>query len=91
VGEKARKQSLKALTSGGEYVYSGWKDVPVWFLATAGDKAFPVQVQRMFVQGVKDAGADVTLREFESSHSSMLSRPEETVEFILEAVASFVR
>jgi hypothetical protein len=48
---RLEKQSLKALTDGGEYAYSGWKDVPVWFLATAEDKAFPVQVQRIFVQG----------------------------------------
>ena len=69
---------------GGEYAYSYRKDVPVSFLATAEDRAFPVQVQRMFVQGAKDAGADVTLREIEGSHSPMLSRPEETVDFILE-------
>ena len=44
---RLEKQSLKALTDGGEYAYSGWKDVPVWFLATAEDKAYLVQVQRM--------------------------------------------
>jgi len=88
--EKLEKQSLKALKEGGEYVYSGWKDVPIWYLATSDDKALPVQVQRMFVQAAKDAGADVTLREVESSHSVMLSKPKETADFILEAVAAFV-
>jgi pimeloyl-ACP methyl ester carboxylesterase len=76
---------------GGEHSYSDWMDVPVWYLATTEDKALPVQAQRMFVQSAKDAGADVTLREVASSHSPMLSKPKETVDFILEAVAYFTR
>lgn len=87
---KLEKQSLKAMMEGGEDTYAGWMDVPVWYLATTEDKAFPVQAQRAFVQSAKDAGADVTLREIRSSHSPMLSRPKETVDFILEAVTSFV-
>jgi len=84
------KQSLKALMEGGEAVYSGWKDVPAWYLATTQDQALPVEAQRFFVQSAKEAGGDVTLREVESSHSPMLSKPQETVDFILEAVAAFV-
>lgn len=87
--EKLEKQSLKALKESGEYVYSGWKDVPCWYLATSDDPALPVQAQRFFVQSAKDAGADATSREVESSHSVMLSKPKETVDFILEAVAAF--
>ncbi|OCL10649.1 alpha/beta-hydrolase [Glonium stellatum] len=87
---KLEKQSLKALAEGGEHAYAGWMDVPVWYLATTEDKALPIQAQRMFVQIAKDAGADVTLREVESSHSPMLSKPKETADFILEAVTSFV-
>lgn len=68
----------------------GWTDVPVWYLATTEDQAFPVQTQRAFVQSAKDAGADVTLREVESSHSAMLNKPEETADFMIEAVASFM-
>ncbi|KIW35479.1 uncharacterized protein PV07_02175 [Cladophialophora immunda] len=87
---KLTKHSLKTLTEGGEHTYPGWKDVPSWYLATKDDKALPVEAQRMFVQMAKDAGADVTLREIESSHSPMLSRPEETVQFVLDATARFV-
>jgi predicted peptidase len=76
------------MMEGGEHSYAGWMDVPVWVLATTEDKALPVQVQRMYVQAAKDAGADITMREVESSYSPMLSRPKETVDFILEAVAS---
>ncbi|OAL34371.1 hypothetical protein AYO20_06424 [Fonsecaea nubica] len=88
--QKLTPHSLKTLTQDGEHTYSGWKDVPVWYLATKQDQCLPVEVQKMFVQTAKDAGADVTLREIDSSHSPMLSRPEETVQFILDATASFV-
>ncbi|KAG9239196.1 Alpha/beta hydrolase fold-1 [Amylocarpus encephaloides] len=87
---KLEKQSLKSLLEGGEYAYAGWKDVPVWYLATVDDQGLPIAIQRMFVQMAKDAGADVTLREVESSHSPMLSKPKETVEYLLEAVAAMV-
>lgn len=78
------KQSSKAFTEGGEVAYPGWKDVPVWHLLTMEDKALPVDVQRMLVDMVQGT-ADVTVREMASSHSPMLSRPEEVVEFILDA------
>ena len=42
------------------------------------------------MQSAKDAGADVTSREVESSHSAILNKPEETVQFMIEAVASFM-
>jgi hypothetical protein len=88
---KLRKQALKPMFSGGEHAYSGWKDVPTWYLATIEDHALPIEAQRYFVQTVKAAGADVTLREVTSSHSPMLSRPKETCEYILEAVSYFVQ
>lgn len=87
---KLQSQSLKSLFEGGEHVYSGWKDVPSWFLATVEDKALPVQAQHYFVQVAKDAGGVVTMREVASSHSPMLSKPEETVDFILGAVKDFL-
>ncbi|TVY39210.1 hypothetical protein LOCC1_G004100, partial [Lachnellula occidentalis] len=82
------KQSMRALVEG-EAVYSGWKDTPVWYLATRQDQALPFEVQKMFVQSAKEAGGDITLREIESSHSPFLSKPKETVDFILEAVKAF--
>lgn len=85
---KLENQSLAALTEGRERSYAGWMDVPVWYLSTTEDKALPLDAQRAFVQMAKDAGADVIVREVQSSHSPMLSRPKETVAFILEAVAS---
>jgi len=93
---KLTQQSVKALAEGGEHVYAGWMDVPVWFLATVEDHAFAasglpaLDIQKFVVKTAKDAGADVTMREIVSSHSPMLSKPKETAEFILEATAAFV-
>ncbi|ESZ95893.1 hypothetical protein SBOR_3706 [Sclerotinia borealis F-4128] len=88
---KLTKQSQKVLKEGGEWSYAGWMDLPVWYLTTLDDKTFPQEAQKMFVQIARDAGADVTVREVVSSHSPMLSRPRETVDFILEAAASLVK
>jgi pimeloyl-ACP methyl ester carboxylesterase len=87
---KLMNHSLKTLTEGGEHGYAGWMDVPVWYIATTEDKSLPIEAQRMFVQMAKDAGGDVTLREVESSHSPMLSRPEETAGIVFDAVKAFV-
>lgn len=87
--KKLTKQSLKTLTEGGEHTYAGWMDVPVWYLATTEDKAFPFEAQKMFVRMTRDAGGDITLREIQSSHSPMLSRPDETADIIVDAVKAF--
>jgi pimeloyl-ACP methyl ester carboxylesterase len=84
-------QSLKALTEGGEHVAAGWQDVPCWYLSTTRDPTLPPELSKMFVAMARDAGADVTVREIDSSHSPMLSRPEETADFISEAVEAFTR
>ncbi|KAF4982468.1 hypothetical protein FZEAL_1922 [Fusarium zealandicum] len=87
---RIQSQSLKAFTEGAEDAYAGWMEVPVWYLATTEDRALPIEAQRFFVQGAKDAGGDVTLREIESSHSPMLSKPDETVKVLMEGIESFV-
>ncbi|KAF2099283.1 alpha/beta-hydrolase [Rhizodiscina lignyota] len=86
---RLRKQSVKALAEGGEHMYTGWMDVPVWHLTTAEDKGLPIEAQKYLIQLAKDSGGDVTVREIASSHSPMLSRPKETADFILEAVTTF--
>ncbi|TVY37299.1 hypothetical protein LSUB1_G003760 [Lachnellula subtilissima] len=83
------KQSTKALVEGGESVYSGWKDTPVWYLSTEQDHGLPFEAQKFFVQSAKEAGGDITVREIDTSHSPMLSKPEETVAFIVDAVKAF--
>lgn len=70
---------------------TGWKDVPVWYLATTDDRAFPAEAQKWMAGPTCAAGGDVTMREIASSHSPMLSKPQETVDFILEAVGDFTK
>ena len=82
--------SLKALAEGGEHAYAGWKDLPVWFLIPTEDRALPADVQRGFVKSAREQGGDVTVREMEGGHAVMLSRAEEVVEILDEAVDAFV-
>lgn len=70
-------------------IYAGWQDVPVWYLQCKLDQVLRPSLQSQIVQECRDAGAKLTSREVEASHSPMLSRPEEVAAFIEDAVASF--
>ncbi|KAK5958305.1 hypothetical protein OHC33_000147 [Knufia fluminis] len=87
---KLEKQATKAFLEGGKHVYAGWMDVPVWNLITTEDNALPYEVQRSYVETARAQGGDVTVREVDSGDFPMLSRVDETVEFILDAVRAFV-
>ncbi|EXJ58541.1 hypothetical protein A1O7_05968 [Cladophialophora yegresii CBS 114405] len=78
-----------ATRSARDSVYAGWKDVPMWYLVCTNDKAIVPQLQHDLVKRCRAAGADVTTRECESGHSPMLSKPEETVAFVEDAVKAF--
>ncbi|KAK4162844.1 Alpha/beta hydrolase family-domain-containing protein [Cladorrhinum sp. PSN259] len=82
-------QSLKALSEGGEHAYAGWLNVPVWYIGTVEDRGMPVLAQRMLVGMAREMGGNVVHREMQTSHSPFLSKPEETVAIILEAVEAF--
>lgn len=84
-------QSLKALFEGGEYAYSGWMDVPMWYIGTIEDRCLPVIIQRMQVGMAREMGGSVEHRELQTSHSPFLSRPEATVGIVLQAVGAFTR
>lgn len=82
---KLTKHSVKSLFEGGEHSYAGWQDVPSWVLVTTKDRGLPLEMQKMLIQTAVDAGASVETRKIDSSHSPMLSRPEETASFLVEA------
>jgi pimeloyl-ACP methyl ester carboxylesterase len=82
-------QNLKALFEGGEFAYAGWLDVPVWYIGTVEDQGLPVAVQRVQIGMAREMGATVEHREMQTSHSPFLSRPEETVKILVEAVEAF--
>lgn len=79
-------QSLKALFEGGEYVWDGWKEVPNWYIGTIEDRGLPVVLQRVQVGMARGQGAVVHHSELRSSHSPFLSKPDEVIATILEAV-----
>lgn len=89
VGELT-KHSLKSLAEGGEYVYAGWMDVECWYLMTLEDRALSCEMQRGAVEMARRAGREVVVREVESGHAPMLSRPERTAEVLVEAAKAFV-
>ncbi|KAH6637191.1 Alpha/beta hydrolase family-domain-containing protein [Chaetomium tenue] len=90
-----RPQSLRSLFEGAEYAYAGWRDLPargrggVWYVGTVEDQGLPVVVQRMQVGMVRAMGVGAEHREVRASHSLFLSRPEETVRVVAEAVGVF--
>ncbi|KAJ4264412.1 hypothetical protein NW762_005611 [Fusarium torreyae] len=88
---KLTNQALTSTTEGYETAYEGWRDVLVWYVITADDKAHPLEVQRMFAQNAQKAGADVTTREIDTSHSPMLSKPNETADIVRHAIEAFTR
>ncbi|KAF5549121.1 hypothetical protein FMEXI_4463 [Fusarium mexicanum] len=82
-------QSLKALFEGREYSYSGWLDVPVWFIGTVEDQGLPVLIQRAQIGMVRMLGARVVYTELKTSHSPFLSQPKQVVQIVLQAFESF--
>lgn len=88
--DRLKPQSMKALGGGRQATYAGWHDVPCWFFITMQDQALPPDIQKEFAKMAQDGGADVTVREVESSHSPMLSRPQETTGFLADAATYFV-
>ncbi|KAG4256681.1 hypothetical protein FPRO03_03691 [Fusarium proliferatum] len=82
-------QSLKALFEGREYSYSGWLDVPVWFIGTVEDQGLPIFVQRAQIGMVRVLGGRVVYTELKTSHSPFLSQPKQVVQILLQAFESF--
>ncbi|KAJ5746270.1 hypothetical protein N7520_011452 [Penicillium odoratum] len=87
---ESRILKLSAACNDDWTLYSGWKDVPVWYLVCTQDKAILPQAQEDMIAIVRGAGANVTTRQLDSSHSPFLSLVDETVDFILEAVVSLI-
>ncbi|KAF5660871.1 alpha beta-hydrolase [Fusarium heterosporum] len=82
-------QSLKALFEGGEHAYSGWMDVPVWYIGTTYDRGLPVIAQRTSVGMARAMGGHVMHTELPTSHSPFLSQPAQVVQICLQAYQEF--
>lgn len=57
------------MVEGGEHAYSGWQDVPVWYIGTIEDRGFSVIIQRMQVNMARAMGGNIMHCELQSSHS----------------------
>ena len=86
--DRLLKQSTGCFTDR-ENIYAGWMDVPVCYIVTTQDHAIPVQFQEVLVAAAKKAGASITSKILEAGHSPFLSRVDETVNLVLEAVGEF--
>lgn len=73
-----------------EDVYSGWKDVPVWYVVCTRDKAISPAVQERMANMVRELNPDLTTRMLDAGHSPMLSKPLETAAIIDEAANAFM-
>jgi pimeloyl-ACP methyl ester carboxylesterase len=59
-----------------------WKGLPTWYMVASGDEAIPPAAERSFAERM---GAKTV--EIDSSHVPMVSRPDDVVALIEEAVA----
>jgi hypothetical protein len=88
---KLTKHALTASTHGYEATYEGWRDVPIWLIMTKKDRAFPYEAQKMLVRGAEKLGANLTKVDIDSGDFPMLSKPDEMVKLLEEAIDGFMR
>lgn len=67
---------------------AAYLDIPSWYLQCEDDHAIPIFVQESMVKGARDGGANMKTERLKSGHSPFLSKPNETVDFILKAVTT---
>ncbi|KAL6720746.1 hypothetical protein ACLMJK_002671 [Lecanora helva] len=77
-------QSGRAMADG--LTHEAWRCVPSTYLMTTRDEILFPGWQERQVRAVRDAGVEVTVERFESSHSPFLSRPGEMVDAVVRAV-----
>lgn len=66
--------------------HEAFREVPVMYLLCEQDQALPVEVQRMMVRRIEEAGVEnVVLESCGGSHSPFLSMPEKVTEVVARA------
>ena len=66
--------------------HESFREVPVMYLLCEQDQALPVEVQRMMVRRIEEAGVEnVVLESCGGSHSPFLSMPETATEVVARA------
>ena len=77
------------IRSARDSIYPGWRDVPMWYLICTMDRAIRVEIQEDMVRRCREAGANITTRKCEAAHSPMMTKSNETIAFIEDAVKAF--
>jgi pimeloyl-ACP methyl ester carboxylesterase len=76
VVQKPTNESIVAEKSGPP----AWKQVPTWYQISENDRLIPPDIQRLYAERM-----NATIFSLNSSHSSLLSHPDEIAELILNA------
>ena len=78
------RQSGPALTA--SITYAAWKDIPTIYLKTKNDEILFPNWQDRQIKAVRDAGIEITVEEYESSHCPFISMPENMIEAVKRTV-----
>lgn len=66
--------------------YTAYSYHPSWYLYCENDQALPVEVQKMMVAGVSNAGVDFKTETCTAGHSPFLSQPESVLKVVKKMV-----
>lgn len=77
------RQSGPAMTD--PITYASWKDIPTTYLKMKNDKVLFPDWQDRQIKAVRDARIEITVEEYESSHSPFISIPNKMVEAVERA------
>jgi pimeloyl-ACP methyl ester carboxylesterase len=77
----AAQAPTAAAALGANVSAAAWKTKPSWYLVATNDRAIPPSLERTMAKKIKAKTVEVA-----SSHVTMLARPQETANLILEAM-----
>lgn len=75
-------QSFSSFALRTKTTYAAWRVIPVQYLLCTKDQALLPAHQEAFVAAAKEAGAQIEVDRWDTSHSPFLSKPDETAEWI---------
>jgi pimeloyl-ACP methyl ester carboxylesterase len=65
---------------------SAWRQIPVSYIMTAQDSTVPVHYQQSMVDGMRSEGREVKTVQIDTGHSPNLTKTEEVVDAINDAI-----
>ena len=84
-------QEQSASSFRGELSYPAYKQIPVSYIITAGDKVLPASLQEEIIQMVeKESGKTVPRNTLASGHAPHASQPETLAKVVMEEISRAV-